>query len=126
MTLQHVEAPPKRPTPADPMPGITRDASIPRSEGRSMPPELGTDAIAILEGRTFMYSDPIGDVPGGSIGGLVHADTRFISRWEFTINGAHLLALRSSEVDYYSAAFFLTNAEQPGLRPNSIGVRRLR
>ncbi|MDQ1562277.1 MAG: hypothetical protein QOE85_1618 [Actinomycetota bacterium] len=126
MTLQHVEAAPKRPTPADPMPGITRDASIPRSEGRSMPPELGTDAIAILEGRTFMYSDPIGDVPGGSIGGLVHADTRFISRWEFTINGAHLLALRSSEVDYYSAAFFLTNAELPGLRPNSIGVRRLR
>ena len=31
------------------------------------------DAVAILEGRSFMYSDGVGDVPGGSIGGLVHA-----------------------------------------------------
>jgi glycogen debranching enzyme len=91
-----------------------------------MPPELGTDAIAILEGRTFMYSDSVGDVPGGSIGGLVHADTRFLSRWVLTINGTRFLALRSGLVDHYSAAFFLTNDQMPGMMPNTVGVRRER
>ena len=116
----------KRATPADPMPGVTRDASIPSSEARNLPPELGPNALAVLEGRTFMYSDPVGDVPPGSIGGLVHADTRFLSEWVLTINGGRLLALRSRVVDHYSAAFFLTNDELPGLPANTIGVRRLR
>ena len=116
----------KRATPADPMPGVTRDASIPSSEARNLPPELGPNALAVLEGRTFMLSDPVGDVPASSIGGLVHADTRFLNRWVLTINGSRLLALRSRVVDYYSAAFFLTNDELPGLPANTIGVRRLR
>jgi glycogen debranching enzyme len=115
-----------RPTPADPMPGTTTDASIPSAKGKKLPPELGPDAIAILEGRSFMYSDSVGDVPEGSIGGLVHADTRFLNRWVLTLNGARLLALRSATVDHYSAAFFLTNPELPGLAANTFGVRRLR
>ncbi len=77
----------QRPTPADPLPGTTVDRSIPGPK-RTLPPELGPDAIAVLEGRTFMYSDSVGDVPKGSIGGLVHADTRFLSRWALTVNGA--------------------------------------
>jgi glycogen debranching enzyme len=115
-----------RPTPADPIPGVTKDRGLPSTEARNMPPELGTDAVAILEGRTFMYSNGVGDVASGSIGGLVHADTRFLNRWELTINGQPLLALRAGVIDYYSAEFFLTNGQMPGLRPNSVGVRRLR
>jgi hypothetical protein len=76
-----------RATPANPMPGVSTDASIPSTAGRNLPPELGTGAIAILEGRTFMYSDSVGDVPGGSIGGLVHADTRFLNEVGATVNG---------------------------------------
>ena len=60
----------KRATPADPMPGSTVDRSIPSPKRRNLPPELGPNAIAILEGRTFMYSDAVGDVTKGSIGGL--------------------------------------------------------
>src|SRR3979409_363954 len=75
---------------------------------------------------SFMYSDAVGDVPPGSIGGLVHADTRLLSTWVLTINGAPLLPLRSGGVEHYSAAFFLTNPELPGLRANEFGVRRLR
>ncbi len=116
----------QRPTPADPIPGTTRDRSIPDPARRNLPPELGPDSIAILEGRSFMFSDPVGDVPEGSIGGLVHADTRFIDRWQLTVNGAPLLALRSGTQDYYSAVFFLTNPKQDELDANSIGVRRLR
>jgi glycogen debranching enzyme len=115
-----------RATPGNPMPGVTTDRSIPSSEARNLPPELGTDAVAILEGRSFMYSNGVGDVPGGTIGGLVHADTRFLDRWVLTLNGKPLLALRGGPVDYYSAAFIVTNAQMPGLRPNSVAIRRLR
>ncbi len=115
----------QRPTPADPLPGTTVDRSIPGPK-RTLPPELGPDAIAVLEGRTFMYSDSVGDVPKGSIGGLVHADTRFLSRWALTVNGAAFLVLRAGTIDYYSAEFFLTNPRLDGLEANSVGLRRLR
>ena len=116
----------RRPTPADPTPEITPENQIPSILVRKLPPDLGTDAIAVLEGSTFMYSNSAGDVPKGSIGGLVHEDTRFVSGWELSINRKPLLPLRSSTVDAYSAAFFLANAEMPGLRANTIGVRRQR
>src|SRR4051794_34233626 len=108
------------------MPGVTPDARVPGSMERSLPPELGPDALAVLEGRSFMYSDSVGDVPAETIGGLVHGDTRFLSKWVLTVNGSRLLALRSRVVDHYSAAFFLTNPELPGLPANALAVRRLR
>ena len=115
----------RRATPADPWPGSKED-SLPYPTGRSLPPELGPGAIAVLEGVTFMYSDAAGDVPSGSIGGLVHADTRLLSTWVLTLNGARLLPLRSGSVEHYSAVFFLTNPELPGLPANEFGIRRLR
>jgi glycogen debranching enzyme len=90
------------------------------------PLDLGSDAIAILEGRTFMFSDWLGDVPAGSTGGLVHEDTRFLSRWELTLGGRRLSPLKSGTFNYYSAAFFLTNPELPGLPSQSVAVRRMR
>ena len=115
----------RRPTPLDPYPEprLSEEAA---GDEKSYPPELGPDAIAILEGTTFMYSDSRGDVPPGSIGGLMHDDTRFLSRWELRLNGAPLSVLKSQVVDYYSAAFFLTNPDFPGLRANTLSVRRLR
>ncbi len=116
----------RRPTPADPMPGVTTDASMPDSASRNLPPELGPDAVAVLEARTFMFSDPVGDVPPRSIGGLVSADTRLLDRWVLTIDGVRLLALRSSVVEPYGATFVLANPPLPGLRANTLGVRRER
>jgi glycogen debranching enzyme len=116
----------QRATPADPMPGTSVDRSIPSPKRRNLPPELGPNAIAILEGRTFLYSDAVGDVTKGSIGGLIHADTRFLDQWLLTVDGERLLALRSGTVDHYSAAFFLTNPQMTGIAPNTLGVRRLR
>lgn len=114
----------RRPTPLDPYP-----EPRPREETgdeTKYPPELGSDAIAILEGRTFMFSDSLGDIPPGSVGGLLHDDTRFLSQWELTLNGRTPSPLKSRVVDYYSAGFFLTNPDMPGLRANSLSVRRLR
>ena len=79
----------------------------------------------MLEGRTFLLSDALGDVPAGSVGGLVHDDTRFLNRWEVRLEGQPL-SLKSRAVDYYSAAFYLTNPEIEGLHPNTIAVRRFR
>ncbi len=73
-----------------------------------------------------MYSDGTGDVPSGSIGGLVHADTRLLSTWILTLNGARLLPLRSGSAEHFSAVFFLTNTDTQGLPANQVGVRRLR
>jgi glycogen debranching enzyme len=108
------------------MPDVTPDELVPSATVRKLPPELGAGAIAVLEGQSFMYSDAVGDVPGGSIGGLVHDDTRFLDRWELTINGAPLLVLGSEMVDPYSGAFFLTNPDLPGIKANTVGVRRQR
>jgi glycogen debranching enzyme len=115
---------PSRPTPLDPYPGLRSPED--GDAGRPRPAELGPDAIAILEGRTFMFSDSRGDVPPASTGGFVHDDTRFLSRWELTLNGWPLTLLKSATVDHYSAAFFLTNSEQCGLPTNCVAVRRLR
>ncbi|GAA1403248.1 amylo-alpha-1,6-glucosidase [Catellatospora coxensis] len=113
-----------RPTPLDPSPEARPNEAF--EDEKAYPPELGTDAIAVLEGRTFLLSDALGDVPVGSVGGLVHDDTRFLNRWELTLEGRPLSLLKSRAVDYYSAAFYLTNAELPGIRANTLAVRRFR
>jgi glycogen debranching enzyme len=114
----------RRPTPLDPYP-VPRPLEDGAGE-QSGPLDLGPDAIAILEGRTFMFSDSVGDVPPRSIGGFVHEDTRLLSRWELTVNGRSFSLLKSGTVDYYSAAFFVTNPDLPGLRANCLAGRRLR
>ncbi|MGH2635547.1 MAG: amylo-alpha-1,6-glucosidase [Actinomycetota bacterium] len=114
----------RRPNPLDPYPEPRLEETA--GDEKAYPPELGTDAIAILEGRTFMFSDSLGDIPPGSTGGLLHDDTRFVSRWELTLNDRPLSLLKSSVVDYYSAAFFLTNSDLPDLRANSLTIRRFR
>ncbi len=80
----------------------------------------------MLEGRAFCYSDPRGDVPPGSIGGFVRADTRFLSTWVLTIDGEPPPILRSDAVDYYSAVFFLTNPALGDLPKNIMSIRRSR
>jgi glycogen debranching enzyme len=115
-----------RPTPADPMPGATPSDQTPSPVVRSLPPDLGPDAVGIFESLSFIISNRVGDIPLGSIGGLVHHDTRLVNRWELTIDGAPLYVLASGIVDDYSATFFLANPELPDLPANTIGIRRQR
>jgi glycogen debranching enzyme len=65
-------------------------------------------------------------VPAGSVGGLLHDDTRFVSKWALTIDDRPLQLLKSKVVDYYSAAFFLSNPELADIRAHSLAVRRFR
>ena len=114
----------RRLTPLDPYPEPRpREAA---REDESRPSGLGADAVSILDGRTFMFSDALGDVRAGSTGGLVHEDTRFLSRWELSLGGARLSLLKSSTLGYDTASFFLANPDLPGLPANSLAVRRMR
>jgi len=82
--------------------------------------------IQILQGSTFMLSDPRGDVAGGSLGGLFHEDTRFLSRFALTVNGTRPSLLSSGAVEYESAAFFLTNTDLDGIPGRSVSIQRFR
>ena len=89
-------------------------------------------AFTILEGSTFCVSDERGDIVEPTMGLFAH-DTRFLSRWVLTINGARPLMLSSRKVEYYSAAFFSSsprkrmseNSVSPTM-PGSTVVTRMR
>src|SRR6266498_1022403 len=56
--------------------------------------------------------------------GLFADDTRFLSRWRLTIDGAGPLVLSSDKVNYFSAAFYLRNPVVGDLGPDEISVGR--
>jgi glycogen debranching enzyme len=80
-------------------------------------------ALTILEGSTFCVSDERGDVTGPTMG-LFADDTRFLSRWVLTVNGARPLLLSSGKVDYYSATFFLRNPLAGDLGSDDVSIKR--
>jgi len=82
-------------------------------------------ALTILEGSTFCVSDERGDIVEPTMGLFAH-DTRFLSRWVLTINGARPLMLSSRKVEYYSAAFFLRNPAAGGLAHDELSIARER
>ena len=81
--------------------------------------------LTILEGSTFCVSDERGDIVEPTMGLFAH-DTRFLSHWALTINGAPPLILSSRKVEYYSAAFFLRNPVVGGLEHDEISIARER
>jgi glycogen debranching enzyme len=82
-------------------------------------------ALTILEGSTFCVSDELGDISEPTMGFFAD-DTRFLSRWVLTINGARPLMLSSRKVEYYSAAFFLRNPAGNGLEHDEVSIARER
>jgi glycogen debranching enzyme len=80
-------------------------------------------ALTILEGSTFCVSDERGDVTSPTMGFFAE-DTRFLSRWVLTVNGARPLLLSSGKVDYYSATFFLRNPLAGDLAYDEVSIKR--
>jgi glycogen debranching enzyme len=81
--------------------------------------------LTILEGSTFCLSDERGDITEPTLG-LFANDTRFLSHWLLTVNGARPLPLSSARVDYFSAAFYLRNPVVDGLGPDELSIGRNR
>lgn len=84
------------------------------------------DEIQILDGSTFMLSDPVGNVAPGTPAGFFHEDTRYLNRYVLTVNGQAPTVLTSGTVDYYSAGFYMTNAESEGIPAKSFSMERYR
>ncbi len=82
-------------------------------------------ALTILEGSTFCICDERGDL-NASTHGLFASDTRFLSRFTLTVNGAAPLLLTSGKVEYFSAAFYLRNPVAGGLEQDQLAITRER
>ena len=106
-----------------------------RTRGTPAPPRTSPAAqestevewLQVLEGSTFMLSDHRGDVMGGSIAGTVprgHAAPLAVRAARS--GDSRPAVLTSNSVDHFSAAFFMTNNELPGIPPHTISVQRYR
>jgi glycogen debranching enzyme len=104
---------------------VTGDADQ-KVERQGAQVDLAPGSIQVLEGSTFMLSDPRGDVEEGTVAGLYHEDTRHLNRFVLRVNGVAPTVLTSREIDYYSAAFFTTNPDLTGVPAKSVTIRRHR
>jgi glycogen debranching enzyme len=70
---------------------------------------MSDDLVKILDGNTFVVSDPRGDIEASMTDptGLFSFDTRFLSRWVLTIDGERLNALSTDDLQYFETRFFL-------------------
>ena len=82
-------------------------------------------ALTILEGSTFCICDELGDITEKT-GGFFAADTRYLSLFRLTVNGATPLLLSSGKVEHFSAAFYLRNPLAEGLAQDSVAIVRER
>jgi len=91
------------------------------------------DALVIRERSTFLLTDPNGYVPPGNNQGygIYHADTRHLSAYTFTLNGARPVMLLSSAESGFAMEQVMTNPTMMHDNGNrvlrgSIEMRRVR
>ena len=77
--------------------------------GREGTANVSADIVKILDGNTFVVSDPRGDIDASLTDptGLFSFDTRFLSTWVLTVDGERLNALSVDDLQYFEARFFL-------------------
>ncbi|MEQ4301470.1 glycogen debranching N-terminal domain-containing protein [Plantactinospora sp. B6F1] len=69
--------------------------------------------VSILDGNTFVVSDDRGDIdPSPTFPtGFFSFDTRFLSKWELTVDGNRLSVLSVDDLQYFESQFFLVPGE---------------
>lgn len=73
---------------------------------------MAANTISILDGSTFVVSDSSGNIEArpDQPHGFFCRDTRHLSRWVLTVNGALPNPLSTDDIEYYFAQFFLVPA----------------
>src|SRR4051794_19041208 len=84
---------------------------------------MNNDALIILDGCTFFYSDANADVAANDGQGLFYKDVRHLSRWEVRVDERKLEELTSRRVDYYSARVVCRKEATTDDRPK-VTIRR--
>ena len=89
---------------------------------------MPTDSVSILDGSTFVVSDRAGDIDAGvdTPHGLLHRDTRFLSRWRLRLDGRPLQVLSTEDVDYFAAQLVLVPSTGTIYQNPSLSVIRQR
>lgn len=64
-------------------------------------------AVSIVDGSSFVISDPGGDIVPGGVHGLFQTDTRYLSAMELLVFGEKPQSLAGRVIDPYSAHFVL-------------------
>ena len=86
-------------------------------------------AVSVLDGSNFVVSDSHGDVRGECRlppHGFFAEDTRFISRWQLSVQGQPTDVLSGAHVDYFVAQFFLVSASKAFHAAPPLGIIRQR
>jgi glycogen debranching enzyme len=87
-----------------------------------------SENVNLLDGNTFVVSDRRGDIEAhlSHPQGLFHMDTRFLSRWVLTVDGAPLDTLTVDDLQYFESQFFLAPSTGTIYQNASIAVVRKR
>src|SRR4051794_29654404 len=86
-------------------------------------------SVSVLDGSTFVVSDHRGDIqPGAELPphGFFSRDTRFLSRWQLTVQGQDTDTLSMARLDYFSAQFFLVRPTPQFHSASPVGIVRQR
>lgn len=88
--------------------------------------KVGPPEITISQGRTFMVTNQRGEIEPGTAQGVYAIDTRFINSYKMEINHTPLQLINSSQLQFYSARFHLTNpvipAENGSIAANTLHI----
>ena len=96
------------------------------ASGSGPPVHTGGGAITLIEGSTFCVSSSSGDVLPERTHGLFVADTRILSVWRLTVDGADVEPLTTIEDDSNQATFVARTPPRRGHADSTLLVRRTR
>ena len=112
--------------------GLSTRRNPPDQENSLPEPSTSASKLVLVNGHSFAVSDEGGDVGGGaSADGLYFRDTRYLSVFRLTLNGAPLVPLasdpgRSTIATVHLANRHLTTRSGTQVLPQTISVRRTR
>lgn len=87
---------------------------------------LSAGTVTLVEGTSFCISSPAGDIHRDTAQGLFYRDTRFMSRWELTVNGGVPEALSVVPHEPFSATFVSRVRPSEGRADSTLLVVRRR
>lgn len=90
------------------------------------PHASGAGTVTLVEGVTFCICSRSGDIRPGAEQGLFFRDTRFLSRFELTVDSQHLDPLEAYCPSPYAATFIARRPPRPGTADSTMLVVRRR